>query len=371
MKPSSWIFTPLLLAGPSACVGPTNLSQDGTSTLDDDTAWVEPLFQTTAIVTTVSSDFAVGSFAALSLDDQSVEDNLFVTSGDPAVSVSSGRVFQYNRYTYDTLRMYRPGRWATPVWEQELGDRANPHDARVCGEHLFVSLYGRDYIGVYALADGDMTGTVDLSAYADGDDVGPEPSSMVALDGKLYAGLQRLMRHEGWTDAGSQIVEIDCDTLEVSRDWPVGANLLLSDWPDRDQLLVATEAFDQDPSGVYALNPIEGSVTLLAEAPEIQITGIAAHGDRAIGIGLASDLSHHDILCVDLSTGASTLMERTERYLTDITSNDRGEAWLAARPSWVDPSAATGLSVYSIETCELLSEEPTLLTLHPFDIAFY
>jgi len=361
----------LSLANLTACGPASNRDLTGSGPTGGDTGWTEALAQTTAVVTTVSSDFSVGSFAALTLDDRVISDNLFVTSGDPAVSVSGGGVFQLNRYTHDTLRMYRPGNWVMPEWEQEVGDRANPHDAQVCGGRVFVSLYGEDHLGVYSLSDGALTDTVDLSAYADGDDVGPEPSSLLVHEGKLYAGLQRLMRHEGWTDAGGWVVEVDCDALEVTRDWAVGANVTLFPWPDRGAVLVSARAYEQDEAGIYTIDPADGSVNLQFATPKTHISGLAIHGDQAIAIGLAEDQTQHEILCVDLTSGTSSLIERTARYLTDIAANDRGEAWLAASPSWVDPSAATGLSIYDIASCQLTTEESLLLNLHPVSVAFY
>lgn len=355
-------------------IGCAPQTQDGPAGSDltlEDTGWPEPLTQTHAVVTTIAGDFSVGSFATLGLGNHTVSDNLFVTSGDPAVAVSGGRVFQFNRYTYDTLRMYRPGHWIMPVWEQALGDRANPHDVQVCGSRLFVSLYGRDHLGVYGLHDGILTGTVDLSAYADGDGVGPEPSDLVEHEGKLYAGLHRLMRHEGWADAGGRIVEIDCDSHEVTRDWEVGANLNLFDWPASGKLLMGVSDHGQDPAGLYVLDPVKGSVELQVATPETQVSGLAAYGDHAIAVAMTQDQSLHEILCLDLSSGTSTLIERTPRYLTDISGNDQGEAWIAASPSWVDPSAATGLSIYDIASCQLMTEAPLELSLHPFRVAFY
>jgi hypothetical protein len=361
----------LSLAGLPACDLSSNEGPLESETMTGDTGWAVPLTHSTAVITTVSGDFSVGSFAALTLEDRVISDNLFVTSGDPAVAVSSGGIFQFNRYTHDTLRMYRPGRWVTPVWEQELGDRSNPHDAQVCGGQLFVSLYGRDHLGVYALSDGVQTGTVDLSAYADGDGVGPEASTLVVHDGKLYAGLQRLMRHEEWKDAGGWVVEIDCDTLEVSRDWDVGANVTLFPWPLSGKILMGVRTYGEDSAGLYALDPLDGSVHLKVATPETQISGLAAYGDRAVAIALAQDQSLHEILCIDLSNATSSLIERTSRYLTDIAGNDRGEAWIAASPSWVDPSAPTGLSIYDIASCNLTTPQPIGLSLHPVSIAFY
>ena len=134
---------------------------------------------------------------------------------------------------------------------------------------------------------------------------------------------------------------------------------------------MGVRTYGEKSAGLYALDPLDGSIHLQIATPETQVSGLAAMGDHAIAVALAQDQTLHEILCIDLSDSTSSLIERTPRYMTDIAGNDRGEAWIAASPSWVDPSAPTGLSIYDIASCQLMTPEPIGLSLHPVSIAFY
>ena len=327
--------------------------------------------QTTAVIATVSSDYATGSFSTVDLSDWAVEDDLFITSGDSAVSVDEGWVFQINRYGYDNIRLYEPGEWSEPIWEQSLGDLANPYDANLCNGDLFVSLYGEDFIGVYDPASGLLTGTVDLSAFNDGDGVGPEGGGMVEVGGKLYIGMNRLDRNGGWADVGGAVAEIDCESMSVSDSWSIGGNTSVHPWPGTDSVLVTAREFGDDVGGLYAIDTTAGSAELIVETGTDNLSGIAAHGDAAVAISLASDYSHYAVHCIDLADGSLTTVEESVSYLNGVKGNDLGEAWITAASSWIDSSAPSGVFVYDIETCSSLTTDPIGLSLYPLGIAFY
>ena len=307
----------------------------------------------------------------MDLDSRAVTDELFVTSGDPAVSADGGWVFQINRYAYDSVRLYAPGDWSEPLWEQDLGDLSNPYVADICGDDLFVTLYGRDYVGVYDLDTGTLKGTVDLSAYSDGDSIGPEGGSMVELGGKLYVGLNRLNRDGGWVSAGGKVVEIDCAARAVTRDWSIGGNTVVQHWPGTDKLLVRAAAYGEDPSGLYGLDPAADKVTLLVESTDGNFSGAAAVGSTAVATALAGDYSHYTVYCIDLAQGVADVLEETTSYLTGVAQNDRGEAWVSAGSSWIDSSAPSGIFIYDIATCTAQADSPLSFSLYPFDVAFY
>lgn len=325
---------------------------------------------TTAVVATVSASYSTGTVAAVSLADWTVEDELFVASGDPAVSASEGSVFQLNRYGHDAVRRYDPGAWAAPRWEQALDDQSNPHAARVCAGEVFVTLYGGDVLAVLDLETGEPIDAVDLSAWGDGDGVGPEASTLVAWGDRLYAGLNRLDRAGGWADAGGAVVEIDCEARAVTRAWMVGGNTSVHPWPGGDGLLVLARAHGEDVSGVYALDPDADTLSLRVELPG-EPADVAAWGERAVATSLAEDGSGYTLHCLDLSAGELLSSEETDSYLTAAASDDRGRAWVARGLSWVDPEAPTGLDVVDIATCETQTTTPIRLSLHPVSLAFY
>ncbi len=327
--------------------------------------------QTTAVITTVASDYTTGAFATVDLETWSLSDELFVTSGDPAVSVSEGVVFQLNRYGYDAMRRYEPGSWTAPVWEVALEDLSNPYEAQICEGAIFVALYDAGTIGIYDLDSGEELGAVDLSAFDDADSSGPEPSSLVPYGGKLYAGLERLDRDDSWSDAGGVVVEIDCAERAVTRSWSVGGNTAVHAWAEGHGLLVRARAFEDDAGGLYALDPDADSLELLVDMGGEQVSNLGAYGDAAVITSLSADYTSSSLHCVDLAGGAVTSSEATNAYYTDVAVNDRGEAWLATGASWMDPEAPTGLWVHDIAGCQSKTEQPIQPSLHPWGVAFY
>lgn len=327
----------------------------------------------TVVVVTQSLDYATGAFATVDLDDHGLSDEIFPVAGDAAVRVSAGQVFQLNRYGYDSLRRYSPGRWGAPDWEVEVGDLANPVDARVCAGRLFVSLYGRDHLGVYDPDSGLLTGTVDLSAWADTDAVGPEPERSLVVGDRLYVGLNRMNRTVvPWLDDGGVVVEVDCTSATATRSWPVGAGTRVMDrWGDR--VLAGGAAHGDQPAGIYAIDPDgnEDLVLDLTEIGEIPLF-LGVVGDQALLISRDQDYGWYSVGCLDLPTGHLTPLEQTPAHLQDLAINDRGEAWVAAHWGWIDPDAVqAGLWVYDVAACAVLVDAPIQTSLGPVAVDFY
>lgn len=352
------------------CMG-CNPPEDSGNTTPEDTALPEDGIAMAA-VTTVSSDYSVGAFATVSVADRVVQDDWFVVAGDAVVAADDGKVIQLNRYNYDTARLYDAGQWDAPVWERDLGELTNPQDAVICNGDLFVSLYGTDWMGVYDVDSGDLIGTVDLSEYADSDDVGPEPAALVEVGDKLYVGLNRLLRGEGWTDAGGMVVEIDCASRSTERSWSVGANTFIHAWPGREQLLVTAGAHGEMSGGLYSIDLPSGELSMVVENEKGRAFGsVAAWEDRAIAVAMAEDYSSFFIHCIDLALGVSDLMESTDSYLTSAVSNQDGEAWITAANSWIDPGAPSGIFVFDIPSCTAEIDAPLDFSFAPNSVAFY
>lgn len=325
-----------------------------------------------AVVVTVSRDYATGSFATIDLDSHEVCDELFVTSGDPGVAVSGGVVYQFNRFGYDNLRAFTPGEWSRPRWERELGDAANPQDVALCAGRLFVSLYGRAELAILSPDTGDQLGVVDLSAFDDGDGVGPEPGGLVVEGDQLFVGMNRLDRENDWVDRGGAVAQIDCDTGAVAQSWSVAGDTRVKPWLDGEGVLAAGRPFGDQAGGLWAITG-EGPRLLIDDALlEGELAGVAAFGDRAILTSLSDDYSAYAIWCADLSAGTVRSLGSSTSFLTDLAANERGEAWLTAHWGWQDPEASmAGLSVYDIGACaERTAGAPLTLSLAPYAVSF-
>ena len=324
-----------------------------------------------AVVTTVAQDYATGGFATVSLDDWTVNDNLFLTTGDAAVTVDAGVIYQLNRYGYDNVRRYTPGEWAAPTWERSTGDRTNPYDAATCAGKLFVSLYNDDALTVLDPATGDQLSEVDLSEAVIQGGPEPEATELIVRGESLYVALNGLDQANGWASVGGAVVEVDCVGETVTGRWAVGGNTQLHDW-DGAGLLVSSESIDGAGAGVWSLDPDEDELTKLIDGDRLGavISDVAASGSDALILTPSADHASYTMTCADLATGALTTLATFSEYLPKVEANDRGEAWVIARWGWADPgNDKPGIYVVDLTTCALKNaDDPITFTLAPYDL---
>ena len=361
-RASHTLWMALTTVGLMACKG----GEDGG--LDDTNPVAEgPL----AVVTTVAQDYATGGFATVSLDDWTVNDNLFLTTGDAAVSVNDGVIYQLNRYGYDNVRRYTPGEWAAPMWERSTGDRSNPYDAATCAGKLFVSLYNDDTLAVLDPTTGDLLSEVDLSEAVIQGGPEPEATEIIVRGDSLYVALNGLDQANGWESVGGAVVEVDCVGEAVTGRWAVGGNTELHAW-DGAGLLVSSESIDGAGAGVWSLDPDEDELTKLIDGDRLggTISDVAAAGVDALILTPSVDYATFTMTCADLATGALTELGTFSEYLPKVEVNDRGEAWVIARWGWADPTNdKPGIYVVDLATCTLKNpDDPITFTLAPYDL---
>ena len=352
---------------------------DDDDTVGDDDDSAAAAHQTHAVLTT--TDFAVGALATVDLDTWGVTDSITATSADPFVRVDGGLVLQINRWQHDSVRIYDPATLTTPLAEFSTGAGSNPQEARFCGDHLFVTRLEETSIGVYDPGSGMAVGQVDLSAWVD-DDGSPEATTMTRVGDTLYVGLQRLDRDSIWwtpSDGGGRVLELDCATREITREWTTASNVMVQRHPlDDDALLLVDGAYYTD-EGLVSLDggirelPLDGEPgphQLTDEDLGGNVIGVAA---TATGRGIvvtAEDVGHR-VLCLDMADWTTTELLFTEAYIPEFAVNARGEAWIVVR-SWLDPDDEGGLMVIDLETCtDLTGDDLIRFELEPFSVAFF
>jgi hypothetical protein len=352
---------------------------DDDDVADDDSAGDDDA-QTHAVVAT--TDFTVGALATIDLDDWTVADELTATTGDPVVQVHDGLVYQINRFQHDSVRVYDPPDFSTPLLEFSTGAGSNPQWVVPCGGALFVTRYELDSIGVFDPGTGLPLGEVDLSSFADGDGL-PEVSSMIRLGDRLYAGLQRMDRDAGWQPDpdGGRVVEIDCDAREVTRWWTTGNNVMVHRMPGQDGELIAVEGALFDPDYQMLLDGGIRELDLAEDEPgplqltEVDLGGnIVAFAAGSAGVGLLAlnqDEVHH-LLCVDLSTWETTALGQTTSWVPEIQVDDRGQAFVPLRSGPADPGAPGGIAVIDLATCTDLTDDDLIsFSLEPYSVGFF
>jgi hypothetical protein len=333
-----------------------------------------------AVVTTASQDYATGAFSTVTLDGWAVDDGLFLTSGDPVVRVSGGVVWQINRYGTDTLRAYAPGAWTRPLFEVSTGQMSNPVDAERCGDDLWVALYEEDALRRLDPETGLVRGSFDLSPWADGDGVGPEPASLLAVEGRLYVALQRRDRGDSWARRAGVVLAIDCAGATLQAAWPVGGNPKLHRGGGADGLLLTAEPVDGagGSAGLYLVDPSAPDGDPNAARMVFALPADQPHaGPAAAAGGAAALIAYRDdwqsvVWCVDLRGGEPRLLREDTAFFNAAAPAPNGELWLSSHWGWASPEVdQTGLWVVDPVACAVENPDaPIALGMGPTALDF-
>jgi hypothetical protein len=325
-----------------------------------------------AVLSTIASDYSVGSLAVVHLDTLGLEDTLAPTSGDAVVRGLEDTVVVLNRLNTDTLRLYTPGAWVAPDLELALPDLSNPQDAVWCGERLWVSLHNADHLPAYD-ATGRRVAKADLSPWA-GSDGSAEASGMVRVGERVVVALQQLAQDGGWTSEGGAIVAVDCETTEVQTLLEAPLSPSLVPGPKDGLLLVRTGLYGELDGAVVALEVETGEVeTLLTEAEVgMDITDVASSSEDVVFLTATTEWTF-GVHCLSLQTGSWQTGLVTSSYLSEVAMDDRGRAWVSVREGW-GPEAALepGLILFDAATCAPVLEDGASIkpTLAPFNVSF-
>ncbi len=345
----------------------------------EDSGWVGPDYST-AVLTTVSDDYASGVLATVNLDTWAITDNIVTTPTDNGVVAEDGKVYILGRYGYDYVRVYDQGSYAAPIAEFSVGDYANPADVALCGGKLYVSLYGSSSLNTYDPSTYLLNGAVDLSGYADADGI-PEVYGMVERGNTLYVALQQLdSTTYPWMPAGGMVAAIDCATGTVNQTWNGLANVSLHEWPGHDAMLARTGVyFNADYSvaldgGVQVLDPATGlGNALLSESVLGENIADLVMVDDVHGFVLTVDAaSTYTAWCWNVETSETVELYSTTSYLQGVDADDKGNAWVVARQSWADPASQGGIVTVDAVACTPGTETwHQDFTFAPYALAFF
>ena len=114
---------------------------------------------------------------------------------DVAMDTWGGGLFLIERLNADDVVLIDPANAETPVANYSLGNQTNPYGVEVLNEDVAYAIrYGSAEILVFDPEDGTELGTIDLTAYADEDNI-PEMGEAVLVDTTLYVALQLLTNY--------------------------------------------------------------------------------------------------------------------------------------------------------------------------------
>ena len=323
-----------------------------------------------------STDYTVYSLGTMSLETRALSDSLTALPGDAIVTtLSDGRIYNLNRFGYDVLRVYDQGEWDAPVLEFSLGDgTSNPHDAVLCAGELYVSLYGDTMIKVLNADTGTLVGAVDVSEYAEGDDIA-EVSALFCRGERLVAVAQQLDRT--WHSEGGTILEIDTASKAVVESHPVSPNPRAYAHPaDPDTLILFSGHFGEGDGAMHTFDLTTGteSEPLVTDADlGITFSTFDGLGERGVVLGNTFDYTKTSLFCIDLNDWTMTEGLEIDGYTGTLAADDRGMAWVGVpvvRSDGGEVLSPNGLQGFDIQEC--IASGPLIeTTLAPNSIAFY
>lgn len=335
-----------------------------TDSKTSDTSPVNVLGNNGLIMATVAMDYSVGALATFDTETSTLTENISSISGDPALVMDGGWLWQLNRYQYDTLRKYDPSNLQVPVAEISLAPdvgSSNPHDVAVCRNVLYVSLYGSSSLSVLDLDSLETLSAIDLSQWADDDGI-PEASSMVVVGDQLYIGLQRLDRNAGFLPQTSITLQIDCSSQSIVNSWEMGSNVDLIEWDD--SVAMVTQSTDSIEAGVLAWNGTDWTRVWTADG---NMSATEYKDNRLFYSSLNASQTEYVLHCVDVTSGMQSTSDAWSEYITDLLIEDSTTGWVGAHWGWSDvASSQPGLYRVDLDTCRV--EEFWAMELAPFDV---
>jgi len=302
---------------------------------------------------------------------------------DAVVRVSGGMVFVLNRFLGDNVQRLDTRGGLGTRFQCSTGPASNPHDiAVVAPDKAYVTRYDRAELWVVDPSVTDCArfrrGTVDLSAFADGDRL-PEMSQLAAVDGALFVTLQRLDRRRGFASTGSsRMVVVDTATDEVSGEIvlhggnPFGDASGIVHEPGTGNLVIASagDIFAVGDGGLERIDPATRTAAGTFFVDETTLggnildfvllsptKGYAVLQDSALG---------NELVAFD-PTGATpprTLWAK-EAFLPDVVLGPDGFVWLADQ-GLPDP----GIRLFDPVTDTPVLARPLRVGLPPFSIVF-
>ncbi len=170
-------------------------------------------FAATEQVFVVTSDYETGGYAVFSPGSTTAHTRAGTIFQDAVARSFGNRLYVIERWHGDNILIFDQSNLDDPVMQFSVGSGSNPHDFLLLSEtKAYVTLYERSGLLIVDPSSGRITGTIDLSAFADGDGI-PEMDQLLYCHNRIFVSLQRLDRNNLFQPAGlSQIVIIDPET---------------------------------------------------------------------------------------------------------------------------------------------------------------
>ncbi len=329
-----------------------------------------------------TTDFQTGSTAFVPPGTETAEVNLLNVHGDAVARFRDGRVYIINRLGQDNILVLSADDLRTPLLQFSVGNGSNPQDIAFVGpDKAYVSRYATPELLVIDPRDGSELGTIDLSAFADGDGL-PETAQMALVGKRLYVACQLFDRDNGWVPAERGLVAVvDVETDQVvdmdpaadgMQGWTLSAGNPVDLEAVGNLLIVAQTAnFGDKEGGLEILDLTAGaSRGLVVSEADLggDVTAVALVSAQRAYVVISDDNFANQVLPVDLESGAvgAPLAGHSTGFTPNIVVD--GDRLIVADGGTFDNPQSAGLLIYDVESGALLTG-PISTGLPPASIA--
>lgn len=335
-----------------------------------------------AFVTT--TDFSSGSSTTIDASAPwNTSLNVASVHSDAVARVFEDYIYVVNRYLGDNIQILDPNNGFSTVKQFSVGARSDPHDIMVITPtKAYVTRYNATTLWIVDPSTGSMTGSIDLSPWADADGV-PEMDTMARAGNRVFVTLQRL-DNTTYTPAGtSYVIVIDAGTDTVVDADPVvpgtqaitltGANPFSEiRFPYNGLLYVSCVGFlGLQDGGIEFIDPVS------LQSTGYFLTETAAGGDindvsiTAVDQGycIVADASFNTILKEfnpQTGTVTATVFNPGGYVLRDIEESPTGGELFLADRTVLNP----GIRIFDVTTNAQITTSPISTGLPPYDITF-
>ncbi len=337
--------------------------------------------ETTAYV--VTTDFATGNMASISLDTHAVAANVASVHSDARARWHDGLLYVVNRYGQDNVQVVDPAQGFATIRQFSTGPGSNPHDiAFISPTKAYVTRFELGDLLIVNPQNGATLGVIPLGAFADADGI-PEMDQMVRVGTRVFVSLERLDRNNGFVPADSSLVAV----IDTQADTVIDANPLQAgiqairlqgtqpftefafDKPTSRLLIGCVGNFGVMDGGIERIDPVNlvsGGFAISEAQLGGDVNDLVWDGP-ARSFAIVSDASYNTLLVAfDANAGAvtDTVFAPGGYSLADAALDDRGELYVAK-----NDFSAPGVFVFDAATGAALAG-PLNTGLPPFQIVF-
>jgi hypothetical protein len=171
----------------------------------------------------LTSDFTTGGFALQQAGECATEELWVDVAGDAVVRSQNGYIFILNRFGYDNITVLSASNPQEVLAQFSTGNGSNPQDILIiAGQKAYVTVLQRAEVLIVNFLEGEITGQIDLSSFADDADGIPEATHLIPDGDHVLVICQRLdQTTELWDPAGPGCLAV----IDTATDTVVDANL--------------------------------------------------------------------------------------------------------------------------------------------------